>query len=57
MYKLSLNESNINFKVLEQSIFEFVCRQACEMLVRILEDIDEKLMKERDKKVYRNKGL
>jgi len=57
MYKLSLNEKEINFKDLEKSIYEFVCRQACEIIAQILKDIDDKLMKERDKKKYRNKGF
>lgn len=57
MYKLSLNEMNISFKDLEQQMYKFVCRQACEMIVEIMTNLDEKLMKERDKKKYRNKGL
>ena len=57
MYKLSLKENEINFKDIEQSIYEFVCRQACEMIVELLEKLDEKLMKERDKKKYRSKGF
>lgn len=57
MYKLSLNEKEINFKDLEKSIYEFVCRQACEIIAQILKDLDSKLMKERDKKKYRNKGF
>lgn len=57
MYKISLKEKEINFKDLEKIIFSFVCRQACEMIVDILEKLDDKLMKERDKKKYRNKGF
>jgi len=57
MYKLSLKEKKINFKELEKSIYKFVCRQACEMIVEILEKLDKKLMEERDKKKYRNKGF
>ncbi len=57
MYKLSLNENEANFKNLERIIYEFVCRQACEMIIEILKELDGKLMKERDKKKYRNKGF
>jgi len=57
MYKLSLNENKAKFKDLERIIYEFVCRQACEMIIEILKELDEKLMKERDKKKYRNQSI
>lgn len=57
MYKISLKEKDINFKDLERIIYEFVCQQACKMIVEILEKLDEKLMKERDRDIYRNKGF
>lgn len=56
MYVLSLKGNEINFKSLEKEIFELVCREACKIIIYILEELDEKLMKERDKKKYRHKG-
>ena len=46
IYELSLNENEINFKDLEKKIYEFVCREACEMIVNVLQTLDDKLMKE-----------
>ncbi|WP_034602287.1 UPF0236 family transposase-like protein, partial [Clostridiisalibacter paucivorans] len=57
MYKISLKEMDINFKDLEKRIYEFVCRQACEIITELLNQLDDELMKERDKKIYRNKGF
>ena len=57
MYKIILKENEINFKDIEKSIYKFVCQQACEMIVEILEKLDYRLMEERDKKKYRNKGF
>ena len=56
MYKLSLNENEITFKDLEKKIYKYACEEACKALKGILEMLDEKLMKERDTKIYRNKG-
>ncbi|MBS4534769.1 UPF0236 family protein [Clostridium sp. D2Q-14] len=44
-------------KDLEQSIFKFVCQQAYGILVEIFEKLDDKLIKDRNKKIYRNKGF
>lgn len=56
MYELSLNDNGMTFKDLERKIYKYVCNEACKALTEILEVLDEKLMNERDTKIYRNKG-
>ena len=51
-----LNDKWITFKELEQNIFEFVCKTAQEMTRILLENYDDEIARERDPKVYRNKG-
>ena len=57
MYNVSLNENGLTFKEIEKKIYKMVCDEACNVLKSVLETLDEKLLKERDIKVYRNKGL
>ena len=56
MHDLSLNDNNFTFKDLEKKIYKYVCDEACNMMKEVLEVLDEKLLRERDTKVYRNKG-
>jgi len=56
MYELSLNDKGMTFKELEKRIYKYACDEACNALKSILEFLDEKLLNERDSKVYRNKG-
>ena len=56
MYELSLNDNGFTFKELEKRIYKYACDEACNALKIILESLDEKLLNERDSKVYRNKG-
>lgn len=56
MYELSLNDNGMTFKELEKKIYKYACDEACTALKEILEALDEKLLKERDTKIYRNKG-
>ena len=51
-----LNENAVSFKELEQAIFEQCCEAARESTKAILQAMDEKLAKERDKSKYRDKG-
>lgn len=51
-----LSEEKVSFKDFEQAIFERCCEAAREATVEILQAIDEKLAKERDKSRYRDKG-
>ena len=46
---------DINFSEMECKIYEFVCEFARNITVSILEQLDERLMNERDKKRYRMK--
>ena len=57
MYDISLNENGITFKELEKKIYKYACDEACAIMKQILESLDEKLLTERDTKVFRNKGL
>lgn len=56
MYELSLNENELTFKSLEKRIYQHVCDLACTELENILEQLDFRLMNERDTSIYRNKG-
>ncbi|HHW71071.1 MAG TPA: ISLre2 family transposase, partial [Clostridiales bacterium] len=56
MHILSVNDNELNFKVLEQTIYKIVCEVACEVMKDILERIDLMLLARRDTKKYRNKG-
>lgn len=57
MYELSLNDIGFTFKDLEKKLYKYACDEACNALRRVLESLDEKLLKERDTKLYRNKGM
>ena len=52
-----LNQEEVTFKILEQTIFEKFCNLACKALADTLEGIDEELMNNRDKSRYRHKGI
>lgn len=54
--KTIVNDKRITFKEFEQNIFRFVCEAGQEMTRIILESYDEELAKERDTRVYRDKG-
>lgn len=56
MHILSVNDNELNFKVLEQTIYKIVCEVACEVMKDILEQIDLMLLAKRDTEKYRNKG-
>jgi hypothetical protein len=53
MFKLSLNENEINFKDLEVKTYKLVCEEACKIMAQILMEIDDMLLKKRNKKDYR----
>ena len=57
MHIPSLDEGQVNFKSLEKYIYNEVCHQACTVLSDVLKNLDMKLMAERDKKLYRAKGI
>lgn len=52
-----IKENGITFKELEQKIFHLVCEEGRIYTKQILEMYDAYLRDNRDKKVYRNKGL
>mgnify|MGYP001379952995 CR=1 FL=1 len=56
MIKQILSDKEVKFNDLEKEIFEIGCKYAQNMMVNILETIDQALVKERDKKIYRHKG-
>lgn len=57
MFENILTKENVSFKELEQICFKIACEFAKEMLKTILEEFDKKIMDNRDKQLYRNKGL
>lgn len=52
----SLTENVVNFKVFEEKITERVRNIGSNSIKTALEELDEQILKERDKKVFRNKG-
>lgn len=57
MYELILNNNEVTFKSLEKEIYKFVCNEGCRLIKEVLTHLDRRLMDERDRKSYRNKGL
>ena len=57
MFDNIVAENEINFNELEKKIYEFVCNLGCNILKEIIERYDEKLQEERDKKMFRHRGL
>lgn len=57
MFEEIVTNNEIKFNGLEKKIFKFVCSFGCLILKLILENYDKKLMKARDSKKYRHKGL
>ena len=51
-----LTEKEINIKSLEKYFYDYACRLAAEAFAEYLQAIDEKLMKSRDKEIFRHKG-
>ena len=57
MFEEIVTEDEIKFNNLEKKIFRFVCSFGCLIIKLILESYDRKIMKTRDTKKYRHKGL
>ena len=57
MFEEIVTEEEIKFNNLEKKIFKFVCNFGCLIIKLILESYDRKIMKTRDTKKYRHKGL
>ncbi len=57
MFEEIVTNDEVKFNDLEKKIFKFVCNFGCLILKLILEAYDRKLMKARDTKKYRHKGL
>jgi len=56
MLDIILDEKDLSFNRLEKEIYAYGCQVACEVLKNVLETMDKKLAKERDKAKYRHKG-
>ena len=56
MMKLIVDENLLSFKVLEQKIFDYVCKLGRQITQQVLEAYDMALAENRDKKSYRGKG-
>ena len=57
MFEEIVTNDEVKFNDLEKKIFKFVCGFGCMILKLMLEAYDRKLMKARDSKKYRHKGL
>jgi hypothetical protein len=57
MFEEIVTNDEIKFNDLEKKIFKFVCSFGCMILKLMLESYDKKIMKTRDTKKYRHKGL
>lgn len=57
MFEQIITSNEVKFNELEKKVFKFVCFIGCLIIKKMLETYDKKLMKERDKKKYRHKGL
>lgn len=57
MFEEIVTKNELKFNDLEKKIFKFVCSFGCLILKLILEAYDRKLMKARDTKKFRHKGL
>lgn len=57
MFEEIVTKEGIKFNSLEKKIYKNVCNLGCLILKLILESYDKELMKARDKKKYRHKGL
>lgn len=56
MFEDIVTDNHINFNDLEKKIYKFVCELGCNLMKEIIEKYDETLKRDRDKKVFRNKG-
>ena len=56
MINTIVNEKGLTFKDFEKNVFQEACRVCREYTKAFLESYDQKMMQERDKKAYRNKG-
>ena len=57
MFEEIITSDEIKFNDLEKKVFKFVCFFGCLIIKLLLESYDRKLMKFRDSKKYRHKGL
>jgi hypothetical protein len=55
MYNLSLDAGDMNFKRIEQKLYKYFCDLGCKVFEQLLNELDDKIMAERDKKDFRNK--
>lgn len=56
MFKEILSKEEMKFNILEKEVFKLVCIFGCMLIKYFLEKYDQKLLKSRDKSIYRNKG-
>lgn len=57
MMKSIITENGVTFKELEKNIFSWICEIGRQFTGEFLERYDQKLMRERDKRKYRHKGI
>lgn len=54
--EIIVNEESLSFKALEQKVYSYICEMGREITRVILEDYDQSIADQRDKKLYRDKG-
>jgi hypothetical protein len=54
---VSITESAVKLNEIERKIYDYCCAMGREMMKKALEEYDEQLRRERDFKMYRNKGV
>jgi hypothetical protein len=57
MFEEIITSNEIKFNDLEKKVYKFVCFFGCLIIKLMLESYDKKIMKARDSKKYRHKGL
>jgi len=57
MFDNIVANNEVNFNDLEKKIFKFVCDLGCCILKTLLESYDNKIKENRDKKIFRHRGL
>ena len=57
MFEEIISSNEVKFNDLEKKVYKFVCFFGCLIIKLMLESYDKKIMKARDSKKYRHKGL
>lgn len=56
MFENIVTENEFNFNMLEKKMYSFVCELGCNLIKTFMENLDKKIMEERDSHKFRHKG-